>query len=265
MWRGLYTAATGMITESRRTDVIANNLANVNTTGFKKDEAVTSDFEPMLIRRIDDQREKDVTTFKGFSLGNGAPVVGQLGLGSQVSDIVTDYSQGSMQTTGNPMDLAIQGNGFFIIETPQGERYTRDGNFYKSATNRLVTVNCQNVLDDRGRPIDLPPEAVHVTINENGAISADGNPVARLGFVEFAAGRDAVAKEGASLYRAMEGQQPIPGTGSIQQGALERSNTEIVSEMVNMIANYRSYEASSKAVVTQDNLLDKSVNEVGRL
>ena len=118
MWRGLYTAATGMITETKRTDTISNNLANANTTGFKRDDAVTSDFEPMLIRRINDQSgPKDVTEFKGFSLGRKAPVVGELGLGSQVAAIATDHAQGSLQTTGNQLDFAVQGEGYFRIAT----------------------------------------------------------------------------------------------------------------------------------------------------
>ena len=120
MWRGLYTAATGMITESYRTDTIANNLANANTTGFKRDDAVSKEFEPMLIHRIDDMSkvQRDVTTFKGFSLNNNAPVIGELGLGSEIDEIVTDHSQGSFQTTGNPFDLAISGEGYFMVNTP---------------------------------------------------------------------------------------------------------------------------------------------------
>lgn len=266
MWRGLYTAATGMITETKRTDTIANNLANANTTGFKRDDAVTSDFEPMLIRRINDQSgPKDVTEFKGFSLGRKAPVVGELGLGSQVAAIATDYAQGSLQTTGNQLDFAVQGEGYFRIATPRGERYTRDGNFYRDSRSRLVTVNGNDVLDDRGRPITIPEETANFLVSPEGTISANGVQVARLGLVSFPGGDAVMAKEGSSLYRVDDpAQRPRQATGSIQQGALERSNTEVVSEMVNLIANYRAYEASSKAVTTQDSMLDKSVNEVGR-
>lgn len=267
MWRGLYTAATGMIAESRRTDTIANNLANANTTGFKRDDAVTSDFEPMLIRRINDLSDtKDVTTFKGFSLGTNAPVVGELGLGAQVAEIKTDHAQGSFQTTGNQLDMAIAGEGYFRIATPQGERYTRDGNFYRNADGRLVTVNGQDVLDNRGRAINIPEESAEFSVQASGTITADGMPVATIGLVTFPGGDDVMVKEGNSLYRVADPNlRPTDAAGSIQQGVLERSNTEIVSEMVNMIANYRSYEASSKAVVTQDSMLDKSVNEVGRM
>lgn len=267
MWRGLYTAATGMITETKRTDTIANNLANANTTGYKRDDAVTMDFEPMLIRRINDKTgtQQEVTSFKGFSLGSNAPVVGELGLGAQVADIATDHAQGSLQTTGNQLDFAIEGEGYFRIATQQGERYTRDGNFYRNAQGRLVTVNGQEVLDNRGRAITIPPETGEFTISPKGRISANGVLVAQLGLVSFPGGNDVLAKEGNSLYRLLDPQQqPQQATGFVQQGVLERSNTEIVSEMVNLIANYRAYEASSKAVVTQDGMLDKAVNEVGR-
>ena len=266
MWRGLYTAATGMITETKRTDTIANNLANANTTGFKRDDAVTSDFEPMLIRRINDMSgPKDITEFKGFSLGRKAPVVGELGLGSQVADIATDYSQGSLQSTGNQLDFAVEGEGYFRVATPRGERYTRDGNFYRDARSHLVTVNGNEVLDNAGRPIIIPEEAADFLVSPEGSITANGIQVAVLGLVSFPGGDASMVKEGNSLYRPVDpAQRPQQAAGSIQQGALERSNTEIVSEMVNLIANYRAYEANSKAVVTQDSMLDKSVNEVGR-
>lgn len=266
MWRGLYTAATGMITESYRTDVIANNLANANTTSYKRDDAVSKDFEPMLMRRIDDysMRQRDVTTFKGFSLYSGAPVVGELGMGSQVDEVATDFSQGSFETTGNQFDLAISGEGYFMVDTPQGQRYTRAGNFYRSATGRLVNVNGYNVLDNRGRPIDIPDEATTIIVGPTGNITTDGNFVARLGLFQFEGGNRAVLKQGDNLYRPNGNPRRINGTGEIQQGVLERSNTNIVSEMVNLIANYRAYEANSRAVVTQDTMLEKSVNEVGR-
>lgn len=267
MWRGLYTAATGMIAETRRTDTIANNLANANTTGYKRDDAVTMDFEPMLLRRINDKTgtQQEVTSFKGFSLGTNAPVVGELGLGAQVADIVTDHAQGAFQTTGNQLDFGIEGEGYFRIATPRGERYTRDGNFYRNADSRLVNVNGEDVLDSQGRAITIPPEAADFNVTPEGRITANGVFVAQLGLVSFPGGDRIMVKEGNNLYRVADPQQqPQQATGSIQQGVLERSNTEVVSEMVNLIANYRAYEASSRAVVTQDGMLDKAVNEVGR-
>ena len=112
MWRGLYIAASGMITETKHTDMIANNLANASNTGFKRDDMAIREFEPMLLRRINDYTaDTDVTSFKGFRLGHGAPRVGMLGLGSAVDEIATDHLQGALQTTGNTYDFAISGEG----------------------------------------------------------------------------------------------------------------------------------------------------------
>ena len=265
MWRGLYIAASGMITETKHTDMIANNLANAATTGYKRDDMAIREFEPMLLRRINDySADADVTSFKGFRVdGLGAPRVGRLGLGSAVDEIATDHIQGALQTTGNTYDLAISGEGHFVIGTPQGPRYTRDGSFYRSADGQIQNVRGQAVLSAQGRPITIPEDAVHVTVSSDGRIYSDGAEIAQLGFVQFDA-PNAVIKQGDNLYRPQEGARPQPATGVIEQGMLEMSNTSVVTEMVELINNYRVYEAGSKAVQTQDSLLDKAVNDVGR-
>ncbi len=265
MWRGLYTAGTGMITESKRTDTLANNLANANTTGFKRDEAVSREFEPMLIKRINDGINKnDVTSFKQFHVGEQYPTVGTLGLGSYIDEIATEHSQGAFETTGNPLDLAISGNGYFAIQTPNGVRYTRDGNFYKSANGQIQTVNGQTVLGRNGQGITIPRDTVSIMVGAKGEVYADNVQIGQLEFVQFD-NRRAVLKQGDNLYYPQEGARPAPATGDIQQGLLERSNTNVVSEMVELINNHRLYEAGAKAVTTQDSMLEKSVNEVGRL
>lgn len=285
MLRGLYTAATGMVSESYRTDNIANNLANANTTGFKRDDAVIKEFKPMLLRRINDDAnvKGDVTAIKDFSVGGGTVrakqfsldgggiPVGILGLGSAVDEIVTDHSQGSLQTTGNTLDLGIVGNGYFAIQTPQGIRYTRDGSFYRDPDGRLVNANGHSVLNQQGQDIIIPPESNNIVIGATGRITAgvDGQvergEIDTIQFVEFEDDRNQLEKVGDNQYRAIDGVTPNNATGSIQQGTLERSNTSVVSEMVNLIASYRAYEASSKAVTSQDTLLEKAVTEVGRV
>ena len=267
MWRGLYTAASGMITETKRTDTIANNLANVSTNGFKRDEAISAEFEPMLIRRINDTKadQSDVTSFKGFHLGLQAPVVGTLGLGSYIDEIAVDQSQGVFETMGNPLDLAIAGNGYFAVQTPQGVRYTRDGNFYRGNNGVLQTVQGLPVLDTQGRTIQIPANAAYISVGEQGQILADGQAVGQLQFVQFGNDRRALLKQGNNLWYPQQGAQPAPATGSIQQGMLEKSNSSVVQEMVELINNHRMYEANSKAVTTQDTMLDKSVNDVGRV
>ena len=260
MWRGLYTAAAGMMTQENRTGVIANNLANANTTGYKRDRALDAEFRPMLIRRINDDMPIKVTDFKGFSLDRRPPAVGTLGLGSYTDEIAVDHAPGNFMTTGNPLDLAISGNGFFVIDTPEGPRYTRNGNFY-----RAVNSDGRAVLSRQGRPINIPENAANIMVTAEGGVYADGAQLGMLGFVEFDGDPRALLKQGDSLFYPQAGAEPQPATGAIQQGVLERSNANVVNEMVDLITNYRIYEANSKAVTTQDTMLDHSVNEVGRL
>lgn len=275
MWRGLYTAGSGMVSEMYRTDNIANNLSNANTTGYKRDEVVLEEFEPMLLHRINDKDDKfvDVTKIKEFSVNpqKPGPVIGELGRGSDVAEITTDYSQGSFMTTANPLDLAISGDGFFAVQTAQGVRYTRDGNFYRAANGNLVNVNGENVLDTRGRAITLPENGTDIAVGPDGRITA-GTPgqmenmeIGQLQFVQFDNPREQLRKVGNNQLTVVNDQvRPVQATGSIQQGMLERANTNVVQEMVNLITAYRGYEANSKAVTTQDSLLEKAVNEVGR-
>lgn len=249
MLRGLYTGAAGMMTQMTCTNVIANNLANVNTVGYKKDETVVKEFESMMLRRIND--------------GPQEPEIGELGRGSIVDDIRTIPNQGSIRQTGNTYDLCIEGPGYFAVETPRGERYTRNGSFTRSIDGELVTMEGMRVLAEGGAPVLIPDGAV-VTIGARGEITVDDEQVATLRFVEF---EDPLSllKEGENLYAAQENLRGRPATGMIAQGALEASNVNVVSEMIKMISAQRAYETNSKAVTTQDSLLDKAVNEVGRV
>ncbi|MBQ1914870.1 MAG: flagellar basal-body rod protein FlgF [Selenomonadaceae bacterium] len=273
MWRGLYAAASGMITETKRTDTIANNLANADTTGFKKDVAVSKEFEPMFIRRINDYDPKTkVTSFKGFSLNGKPPRVGTLGVGASIAEIATDREQGALKTTGNPLDVAIAGDGFFAVQTDQGVRYTRDGAFVRSSTGQLQNMKGQPVLNAQGRPITIPGNVTHITIGAQGEIAV-GNPqndmtyqrVDQLMFVSFGPDRRAILKQGDNLWNPREGAVPEPATGEIQQGCLEASNANVVMDMVELINNQRIYEAGAKSVMTQDTMLEKAVTEVGRV
>ncbi len=262
MLRGLYVAAAGMITETNRTDMIANNLANAATTGYKRDEAIHQEFAPMLLRRINDAQDDDVTSFRGFRIEQGPPRVGKLGLGAYTAEIATDHMQGAMTVTGNTFDLAVAGEGYFAIQTPEGVRYTRDGSFYRQANGALVTARGQAVLNTQNQPIILP-DSMNITFGAKGEILDGANIIDNLQFVQFN-DRRAVLKQGDNLYRPQEGAAPQVATGDIQQGMLERSNVNIASEMVNLIHNYRIYEAGSRALVTQDAMTEKAVNDVAR-
>ena len=299
MWRGLYTAATGMITETQRTDVIANNLANAATTGYKRDFTVHREFENMLIKRVYDKADggsvgmvaegfnilgdlgtssDDVTRIKGFSVdSNNNDGIGQLGLGDYVTEIAVDYQQGPLQTTGNTYDLAISGQGFFAIQTPDGIRYTRNGAFFRNQAGVIQDIRGYNLLDINGQPITIPQNIG----NERILVAGDGtiyatNPrnrpqqrLTQIQLVQFDNPR-AVQKQGDNLFYAVTDNngnvaQPQQATGQVIQGMLEKSNVQIVNAMVELIHNQRMYEANAKAVTTQDTMLESSVNQVGRL
>ena len=286
MWRGLYTAATGMVTESKRTDVIANNIANAATAGYKKDVAVHREFETMLIRRVNDHEDSgsggpgaldtdigDVTKFKGFGANaNEPPVVGQLGMGDYISEIAVDHSQGAYESTGNAYDFAIAGQGFFAVQTQDGIRYTRNGAFFRNQNGVLQDIRGNNLLDITGNAVTIPPNVTPErfsvgadgTISVRGANEAQPQILGRIQVVQFN-NPQALRKQGDNLFYATANAQPQPATGEVLQGILEKSNTEIVTEMVELIHNHRLYEAGSKAVTTQDAMLDAAVNQLGRI
>lgn len=249
--RGIYIAASGMLAESLRADVTANNLANVNTGGFKKDFAILKDFASRPIRRIND--------------GTPEPEIGNMGAGAWLDTIATLHSQGLTHETGKSLDLALAGKGFFGLETPAGIRYTRNGAFVRSANGELVSEDGYPVLGMNGRiNIDPAGQTGKVTVDEDGRIFLDGVENNQLQLFSFAE-ENRLRKEGNNLFRPPEGVEATPGTPRVKQGLLELSNVNVVTEMVNMIAGYRAYETNSKAVKTHDSLLDKAVNEVARL
>lgn len=246
MIRGLYAAASGMLAESLRTDATANNLANVNTAGFKKDAAVNKAFADLLIERIND--------------GPVQPV-GNLGTGAEVDEMVTIHTQGMMRHTGNDLDLAIEGAGFFAVETPAGVRYTRNGAFTRNSLGELTTLDGHAVLTAGGGRLLL--DGGNIAVGEEGIVSVDGIEAGRLRLAAFA-DEKLLVKEGDSLFRDA-GAGEMQATGRVRQGLLEMANVNTVAEMVNLINGYRAYEINAKAVQAHDQLLDKAVNEVGKI
>ncbi|MGI6092369.1 MAG: flagellar basal-body rod protein FlgF [Veillonellaceae bacterium] len=247
MIRGIYAAAAGMVAESQRNDVTANNLANVNTAGFKKDVAVSRDFASVLIQRIND--------------GQAAANVGTVGSGSQIDEVATIHTSGTVRYTGNDFDLAIDGKGYFVVETAEGLRYTRNGSFTRNGQGELVTSDGLRVMGQTG-PVAIGDGKM--TVASDGTISIDGLETNQLRVVDFADEKQ-LTKQGASLFAAPEGVQAQQAAGTVNQGYLEMSNVNVVAEMVNMINGFRAYEINGKSVQAHDHLLDKAVNEVGRV
>lgn len=278
MVRGIYTGASGMLAQDAKMDAIANNLANVDKTAYKKDIAIFKSFPEMLIRRINESG-LGITPAGSY---DAAPIVGKLGTGVELNEVFTDFEQGSLQRTENNFDLALEGKGFFTVMTERGERYSRDGSFTINQDGILMTHNGNPVMGENGI---IKVHHNNFIVNErgeiivNGDLSADArdvvsmnsnnwsNPIVidKLKLVDFENIRE-IKKEGDSMYRETEFSGPPlpPGELKVVQGFLEKSNINIVREMVDMIEVQRSYEANQKTVTSHDQALGKLINEVAR-
>ncbi len=259
MIKSLNTAATGMIAQQSNMDVIANNIANVSTTGFKKGRA---EFEDLIYHNLKDpgqaSGEQSVT-----------PTGVQTGLGVRTASVQKDFTQGQSQVTKNPLDLNIEGNGFFQVKTPDGEiAYTRDGSFKKDASGKIVDKNGNFLIPE----ITVPEDAMTLEITPAGevrCITRSNEASTNLGQIDIAnfINPAGLKSMGRNLYNATaaSGQASVyrpgtTGTGFISQGELETSNVNIVDEMVNMITAQRAYETNSKVIQTADQMLQTAVS-----
>jgi flagellar basal-body rod protein FlgG len=252
-----------MKVQAKLNDVTANNLANVNTVGYKKDTGVVHSFPEMLLYRMGDTNKKD-------NPSHLPPRVGYLGTGALLEEVMPSFNvAGILQETGNPLDAAIIGNGYFVVEGGPGgeERYTRQGSFKLAGDGMLVTNDGYPVLGEGGA---IYLTGSNIEINVAGEIFADGVPVDTLQVVRFVDenGNDSQAgleKVGNTLFRHPDPQGAVPANGFLlRQGFLEGSNVNSVGEMVTMIQVMRAYEANQKAIQAHDQTLEKAVNEVGR-
>ncbi len=260
MIRALWTAATGMQSQQVNMDVIANNLANVNSSGFKKSRA---DFQDILYQ---------TSRAAGTGVDGGEVPTGiQVGLGSRVASVQKIFTTGDFQQTENELDLAIEGQGFFQVTLPDGnEAYTRSGAFKKDSTGKLVTSDGYPMTPE----IVIPEGATSITIGKNGTVDVilDGEDtpteVGNIELIRF--GNPSGLKSlGRNLYaetpttgNPLSGTPGEEGFGMLSQGFLEGSNVNIMEEMVNMIAGQRAYEVNSKAIKTADEMLQMTTQLV---
>jgi len=270
--RGLYTSASGMMAQQVRVDVLAHNLANVQTAGFKRQAVIQSAFPEMLLRRVNDPvvtgpsqgefaRSEAARPQGGFAF-DPRPVVGRLGTGTYIDGTYSDMTAGTLRHSGNPLDLALLGDGFFTVETPAGLRFTRDGRFTLDGEGWLVTLEGHRVLGEAG-PIRVQGETVHVT--EQGEVWVDGALAGVLAIRVFADPQGLV-REGSSLWAPTEWSgEPQPAAARVQAGYVEDSNVNVIMAMVELIAAYRSYEANQRVIQAFDQTLGKAVNELGRV
>ena len=280
MIRGIFTSASGMKVMQSKLDIISNNLANVDKTGYKKDIAIMKAFPDIQVRRKMDDG------LVVFPLGSydKMPFVGRLGTGVELNESFTVYSQGNLKETNNDFDFALEGKGFFTIETEKGERYTRNGTFTIDKDSYLVTKDGLKVLSETGY-IQIKKNNFIIdkqgNIYQNGEYALDPERlvqkdenewrdlefVGRLKIVRFPRERE-LRREGNSMYYedeftgpayiAEENERP-----EILQGFIESANVNPVTEMVQMIEVQRNYEANQKAILSHDQLLNKVINEVG--
>lgn len=257
----LYTAATGMEALETKLDVIANNMANINTTGFKKDRA---NFEDLFYRQ---QRLPGSIDADGNLTSTGIEV----GLGTRVSSTQTNHAQGAMQATENPLDMAIEGDGFFKVSTGNGDFYSRAGNFGINANNQLVLGSAHKgwVLEPA---ISIPPEAIDVSVSSDGIVefrtsaSPDLQQAGQMTIANFV-NPDGLLKVGDNLYSATSASGAeilgIPGQdgfGVLAQGALEASNVEPVQELIDLITTQRAFELNSQVVQAGDQIMQVAAN-----
>lgn len=247
MIRGMYVATSGMQTQMKRMDVVSNNLANIDTKGYKSDNLLSRSFGEILNEKLKDPNIVNVRTL-------------ETGAGVHIDEVHTLFKQGPLEQTNRSCDLSILGEGFFVVDTPQGERYTRAGNFTLDALGYLTTNEGYRVLSENG----------HVFVgNDKFTVSADGTLTAqgathKLRVVTFD-NNQTLRKQGSNLFYSIGG-QPYDATNfQIKQGYLENSNVDLTTQIIEMINISRNFETNQRVVRMMDETLGKAVNEIGRV
>lgn len=257
MQNSMYSALFGALANEHRMNGIANNLANVNTTGYKRDALSFRDTFMMYAHDQILEPQAHLHSEKLFPEPHHAARV-------RLAYSKTDFEQGSLKTTGAPFDVAVSGSGFFKVRTEQGDFYTRNGHFRLTAEGRLITEQGFAVLGDGGE-ITLPPGVRNFTIAESGEIYGDGILIGQIGLVDVNNQLN-LEKLGGNIYRPRPGTEleEIPAGGYVVQGFLEVSNVNAVYEMVNMIEAQRQFEAYAKVMQTTEAIDKETTTKIGR-
>jgi len=281
MVRGIFTGASGMKAQQWRLDAVANNLANVATDGYKRDVASFKAFPELLMRRQDD----DGVYLHPFGSADAAPIMGRLGTGVELNELYTSFTQGTPRETSSDFDMMLEGNGFFAVSTPYGERYTRNGSFMLGKEGYLETKEGYPVLGENGY---INIKANNFKVDDEGRVWVNAayqdipellvgresnqweEPVLLdiLKIVEFEIDRY-LEKQGSSFYRESQTSGPAfiasgDARPKVIQGFIEASNVDPVVEMVQMIEVNRAYEANQKIIQTEETMLGTLINQVAK-
>ncbi|WP_243291943.1 flagellar hook-basal body protein [Bacillus sp. FJAT-47783] len=272
MLRGFYTAASGMLAQQRRAEMLSNNIANANTPGFKAEQGTVRAFPELLLSHIETNKNGHVTQKE----------IGPLHTGAYLQEIIPLYTQGDLKETKVKSDVAlieevvptleetnVKGSLFYAVQTPEGQvKYTKNGHFSLDENGRL-TLGGNFVLSTNGSPIVLTES--DYAFSSDGRISVNGEPTGQQLDVRFASDVRNLVREGNGLYRTV-GEEALPsavGNGAIQytlkQGYVETSNVDIASSYTDLLTAYRSFEANQKVLQAYDKSMDKAVNEIGRV
>lgn len=254
MTRGIESAANGMMGVLTLNDVISNNLANINTAGFKTSMVTFKNIQDLAIN------QKSPYTYESTQ-------VGTLSAGGVVDSTLLDMKQGGLKTTGNPLDLAISGKGFFAVETPDGVAYTRNGSFIKNQEGFLTTINGDPVLGQNGAiNLNIPGKGIKdINIDSEGNIFINKNQIDKIKIMDFNNPQN-MKSIGNSLLQPQQEDKPQDAKNfQISQGTLEQSNANVVRCMVDSIQGSRTYETLAKVVQTTNSTLGKAVNNVGMM
>lgn len=248
MIQGLYAAASGMMALEERQSITANNIANASTPGFKRHQPVQMGF------------------YQVFHATQRRPLIHNLaaapGGGSKIVESYPNLDTGVFRATDSPLNAAILGPGFFVVDTPRGERFTRSGDFSVDVDGHLATPTGHKVQAEAGGPVDVRGGTIN--IGQDGTVTADGIPAGRLRVVEFGA-PERLLREGDSLYAAtneVRGQMTGAGNSTVEQARLEMSNVNLPQEMTSMLLGLRAYEANQRVIQTLDGTIGRLIDQV---
>lgn len=266
--RGFYTAASGMIAQQRQQELLSNNIANINTPGYKTDQATIRAFPELLLQQAG--TTKNIPTTQGGLNIPGQRTIGSINTGVYVQEAVPNFNQGDVRETGITTDLALvngtlpdeEGFLFFTVQNEAGElRYTRNGNFTVDGEGFLVTNQGYYVLDEAGNPIQT--NGMEFIVHPDGALQTPGQTF-NLG-IAYTEDANAMTKEGNDLFTGDAVAVPLDATFTVQQGVLEQSNVDSLQTMTDMMNAYRLFETNQRVLRAYDESLGKTVTEIGRI